>query len=65
MITPYPYIYREGCMPTRRTLELVILGVLLLQPVFGAMKVWSVKTLNNTSEGSVLHGVAEIGSVIL
>ena len=51
-------------MPTRRTFELVVAVVLLSKPVFGMVKLWSVKTLGTTKPGTVLHGVAEIGSVI-
>lgn len=52
-------------MPTRRTLELVVITVLALQPVVGMCKLWSIRTLATAPEGSILHGVAEIGSVIL
>ena len=52
-------------MPTRRTLELVIVTVLLVQPVFGMAKLWAIKTMGTAKEGSALHAAAEIGSVIL
>lgn len=54
----------EGLVPTRRTLELVVITVLLVQPVFAMAKLWSIRALAQTSQGSVLHGVAELGSVI-
>jgi hypothetical protein len=52
-------------MPTRRTLELVVIVVLALEPVKAMAKLWSIKTLATTPPGSVLHGAAELGSVIL
>lgn len=51
-------------MPSRRTLELVVIVVLALKPVTAMVKLWSIKTLNTAPPGSVLHGVAEIGSVV-
>jgi len=51
-------------MPTRRTLELVVITILAAKPVFGMARLWSYKTLATAPEGSVLHGVAELGSVI-
>ncbi len=51
-------------MPTRRTLELIVITVLASKPVFGMIKLWSIRTLATSPEGSVLHGAAEIGSVI-
>lgn len=51
-------------MPTRRTLELIVISVLAMRPVFGMVKLWSVRTLATQPEGSVLHGAAEIGTVI-
>lgn len=51
-------------MPSRRTLELVVITVLALQPVMAMAKLWSIRALAETPEGSVLHGVAEIGSVV-
>lgn len=52
-------------MPTRRTLELVVITVIALQPVMAMAKLWSIKTLATTPPGSILHGAAELGSVIL
>lgn len=51
-------------MPTRRTLELIILVTLLSQPVFAMIKLWSIRQLAQSSEGSVTHGAAEITSVV-
>ncbi len=51
-------------MPTRRTLELIVVAVIALHPVFGLIKLWSHKTVATTPHGSVAHGVAEIGNVV-
>jgi hypothetical protein len=51
-------------MPTRRTLELIVVAAIALRPVFGMVKLWSHKTLATTPPGSVAHGAAEIGAVI-
>lgn len=51
-------------MPTRRMLELTVVTVLLMAPVLAMAKLWSVKTLGTAKEGTVMHGAAEIGSVI-
>jgi hypothetical protein len=52
-------------LPTRRTLELIVIVTILIQPVLGMAKLWSIRTLAQAPEGTVLHGAAEIGSVIL
>jgi hypothetical protein len=52
-------------MPTRRTLELVVITVILVQPVLGMVKLWAIKTMATTRDGSILHAAAEIGSVVL
>jgi hypothetical protein len=51
-------------MPTRRTLELIVVSVIAMKPVFGMVKLWSIRTLATAPRGTVLHGAAEIGSVI-
>lgn len=51
-------------MPTRRTLELIVVVAFALRPVFGMVRLWSHKTLATTPPGSVAHGAAEIGAVI-
>lgn len=51
-------------MPTRRTLELMVVVFLAMVPVAGMGRLWSAKTLRSTTPGSVGHGAAEIGSVI-
>ena len=51
-------------MPTRRTLELIVVAVIAMRPVFGLVRLWSHKTLATTPHGSVAHGAAEIGNVV-
>jgi hypothetical protein len=51
-------------MPSRRTLELIVIVVLALKPAEAMARLWSIKTLATTPQGSVIHGVAELGSVI-
>lgn len=51
-------------MPTRRTMELIVITVVLLHPVVALAKLWSHKTLAQSPEGSVAHGTAQIVSVI-
>lgn len=51
-------------MPSRRTLELVVITVIALQPIMAMVKLWSIRTLATAPSGSVMHGVAEIGSVV-
>jgi len=51
-------------MPTRRTLELVVITVVLLHPVVALAKLWAHKTLATAPEGSVAHRGAEIVSVV-
>lgn len=51
-------------MPTRRTLELIVVAGLALRPVFALGKVWSNKTIAAVPETSLLHHVAAIGTVI-
>lgn len=51
-------------MPTRRILELTVVTVIAMRPVFGLVKLWSRKTLDNSQPGSVSHGVAEVLTVV-
>lgn len=51
-------------MPTRRTLELIVVATIAIHLTFGLVKIWSHKTVATTPVGSVAHGVAEIGNVI-
>jgi len=52
-------------MPTRRTLELIVVAGLALRPIFGLIRLWSHKTLATAPQGSVAHGAAEIGNVVV
>lgn len=52
-------------MPNRRTLELIVIAGLAMRPVFGLVRLWSHKTLATTPPGSVAHGAAEIGNVVV
>jgi len=51
-------------MPTKRTLELIIVTTVALHPVFGMLRLWSKKTLDSENMGSLKHGVAEVLAVI-
>ena len=51
-------------MPTRRTLELIVVTVIAIRPFFGLVRLWSHKALVTTPPGSLAHGAAEIGNVI-
>lgn len=51
-------------MPTRRILELTVVVSIAMRPVFGLVKLWSRKTLDNAQPGSVSHGVAEVLTVV-
>lgn len=51
-------------MPTRRTMELIVITVVLMHPVVALAKLWSHKTLATQPEGTVSHGAAQIVSVI-
>ena len=51
-------------MPTRRTMELIVITVVLMHPVVALAKLWAHKTLATSAEGSVSHESAKIVSVI-
>jgi len=51
-------------MPTRRTLEVVIVAIIAMKPVLALVKLWSHKTIATTPPGSIAHGAAEIGNVV-
>lgn len=50
-------------MPTRRTLELVLIAIVASRPIFALARVWAHKTLADTAPGGLAHGAAEIVSV--
>lgn len=45
-------------------MELIVLTSALLHPVFGLARLWAAKTLQETRPGSVVHGAAEIVTVL-
>jgi len=51
-------------MPTRRTLELIVIAGLAMRPVFALGRVWSHKTVVTAPPGTVMHGIASIGVVV-
>lgn len=51
-------------MPTRRIMELTVLTVIAVRPAFGLARLWASKTLADTRRGEILHGVAEIVTVL-
>lgn len=52
-------------MPTRRTMELVVITVVLMKPAFGVIKLWTSKTLGSYPPGSIPHTVASTTAVVL
>jgi len=68
MLATYPpgvYAYdRGGPVPTRRIMELTVLTVIAVRPAFGLARLWASKTLADTRRGELLHGVAEIVTVL-
>ena len=51
-------------MPTRRTMELVIITAVLLRPTFGLIRLWSSKTLGTYPPGTVQHTIASSNAII-
>jgi hypothetical protein len=54
----------EGQLPTRRILEVTVVTVVAMRPVFGLVRLWSRKTLDSSTPGSISHGLAEILTVV-
>jgi hypothetical protein len=52
-------------MPTRRIFELAIVVAILVRPTFGLIHLWGYKTLHSQQPGTIMHGVAEIVTVII
>jgi hypothetical protein len=50
-------------MPTRRTMELIVITVVLMKPAFGVLRLWTTKTLGSYPPGSPLHTVAAVSAV--
>lgn len=51
-------------MYTRRIFEGVVVTVMLARPVFGAARLWAVKTMAATQPGTVMHGAAEVVAIL-
>lgn len=51
-------------MPTRRIFELALIITILSHPAIGLIHLWAKKTLDNNEPGTILHGVAEIATVL-
>jgi hypothetical protein len=49
----------------RRILEGILVTTVLARPVFGSIRLWSVKTMHNTTPGTVLHTFAEVVAILL
>jgi hypothetical protein len=45
-------------------MELMVLTAIAIRPAFGLARLWASKTLADTRRGNVLHGVAEIVTVL-
>ena len=52
-------------MPTRRIFELMVVTAILVRPAFGLIHLWGAKTLGTQQEGTLMHGVAEIVTVLV
>lgn len=51
-------------MPTRRTMELVVITVVLMKPAFGVVRLWTSKTLGTYPPGSIQHKIAATSAVV-
>lgn len=51
-------------MPTRRIFLATLVTIALARPVFGSMRLWSVKTMNATAPGTLVHTTAEVVSIL-
>lgn len=51
-------------MPTRRIFELALIITILSHPAIGLIHLWGKKTLDTQEPGTILHGVAEIVTVL-
>ncbi len=52
-------------MPTRRIFELAVVVAILVRPTFGMVHLWAAKTLGQQQPGSLMHGVAEVITVVI
>lgn len=60
-----PHWTLEDTLPTRRIFELIIVGGILMRPAFGVIHLWALKALNTSQEGTIIHGIAEITTVLV
>lgn len=51
-------------MPSRRDFELILVVSLLVRPVFGSVRLWSIRTMQRTQPGTVLHTTAEVLAIL-
>jgi hypothetical protein len=51
-------------MPTRRIFEVALVAAILVHPAMGLVRLWAAKTLGSQPEGSFVHGVAEVITVM-
>lgn len=51
-------------MPTRRIFVMTVGTIALCRPVFGSIRLWSVKTMQQTTPGTLIHTVAEVGAIL-
>jgi hypothetical protein len=52
-------------LPTRRIFELTIVTAILVRPAFGLIHLWAAKTIGTQQQGSIMHGIAEVVTVII
>lgn len=52
-------------MPTRRIFELAVVVAILVRPAFGLVHLWGNKTLATQDQGTLMHSVAEVITVII
>ncbi len=52
-------------MPTRRTMELILITVVLWDLGKGSIRLWTRKTWRATQPGSVSHSTAELVSIFV
>jgi hypothetical protein len=51
-------------VPTRRIFELALVVTILSHPAIGLVHLWAKKTLDTQEPGTILHGIAEIVTVL-
>lgn len=51
-------------MMTRRIMVAVLGVELLSRPVFGSMRLWSIKTMQQTTPGTFAHTAAEVVAIL-